>query len=336
MSPGVLDKVLSTLKVKSDPRLLVGIGTSDDAGVYQLSDDTALIQTLDFFTPVVDSPFDFGLIAAANALSDVYAMGGRPITAMNIVCFPSENLPASVLQETLAGGLEKIHESGTILVGGHSVEDAEFKYGLSLTGLVHPDRILTNANCQKNDRLILTKPIGTGILATAIKGKLANQKTIQNLVTMASTLNKYAAEIISQFEPNAATDITGFGLAGHIYEMASAAKMQITLYSEKVPLMDEVLEFARMGMFPAGAYDNKKFFETGVTIHSAVDAIIADLMFDPQTSGGLVVSLSDTKAKDCLKALHDQGIEAQIIGEVAGVVSGETINMPSCGQVIIN
>lgn len=328
--------MVSTLKIKSDPRLLVGIATSDDAGVYQLSDDTALIQTLDFFTPVVDNPFDFGLIAAANALSDVYAMGGRPITAMNIVCFPSEDLPESVLQETLAGGLEKIHEAGTILVGGHSVEDAEFKYGLSLTGLVHPNRILTNANCQKNDRLILTKPIGTGILATAIKGKLANQKIIRNLVNVSATLNKYAADIISEFDPNAATDITGFGLAGHIYEMASAAKMQITLYSESVPLIEDVLDFARMGMFPAGAYNNKEFFKTGVTIHPDVDAVIADLMFDPQTSGGLVVSLSDAKADDCLKALHDQGIEAQIIGEVTGVVSDKTIGRDSCGRVIIN
>lgn len=331
MSPGVLDRIISTLKVKPDPRLIVGFETADDAGVYKISDDTALVQTLDFFTPIVDSPFAFGSIAAANALSDVYAMGGTPLTAMNIVCFPSEELPESVLQETLAGGLEKIHEARATLVGGHSVEDAEYKYGLSVTGVVHPDRILTNANCKKNDRLILTKPIGTGILATAIKGKLGKQKTTRNLVTVAAGLNKYAAEIILKFEPNAVTDITGFGLAGHIYEMASGAKMRITLYSEKVPLIDEVLGFARMGMFPAGAYNNKKFFETGVTIHSDVDAVIADLMFDPQTSGGLMVSLSDAKADDCLNALHDQGIEAQIIGEVAGEISGTD----SCGRVII-
>jgi selenide,water dikinase len=335
LSPGVLDRVVSTLKINPDPQLLVGFETADDAGVYKISDDTALIQTLDFFTPIVDSPFAFGSIAAANALSDVYAMGGRPLTAMNIVCFPSEDLPESVLMETLAGGLEKIHESGTTLVGGHSVEDAEFKYGLSVTGLIHPDRILTNAKTRINDRLILTKPIGTGILATAVKGKLAKKNTIQNLVTVASTLNKYAAEIILKFNPNALTDITGFGLAGHVYEMAAAAKMAITLYAENVPLIEDVLDFARMGMFPAGAYNNKHFFKTGVFIEPGVDAIIADLMFDPQTSGGLVASMGETNAKDCLKALRDQGIDARIIGEVTGAVSGEAFRTDACGRVLI-
>jgi selenide,water dikinase len=327
---------VSTLIVKPDPQLLVGFETSDDAGVYKISDDTALIQTLDFFTPVVDSPFAFGSIAAANALSDVYAMGGRPLTAMNIVCFPSEDLPESVLQETLAGGLEKIHEAGATLVGGHSVEDAEFKYGLSVTGLVHPDRILTNANARKNDRLILTKPIGTGILATAVKGKLAQKNTIQNLVTISSALNKYAAEIILKFNPSAMTDITGFGLAGHVYEMAAAAGMQITIYSENVPLIEDVLDFARMGLFPAGAYNNKKFFETGVSVQPGRDAIIADLMFDPQTSGGLVASMSETNAKDCVNALNDIGIDARIIGEVSEIVSNEASGINNCGRVIIN
>jgi selenide,water dikinase len=327
---------VSTLKVKPDPQLLVGFETADDAGVYKISDDTALIQTLDFFTPIVDSPFAFGSIAAANALSDVYAMGGRPLTAMNIVCFPSEDLPESVLQETLAGGLEKIHEADTTLVGGHSVEDAEFKYGLSLTGIVHPDRIMTNAKARKNDCLILTKPIGTGILATAVKGKLAKKNTIQNLVTVASTLNKYAAEIILKFNPNAMTDITGFGLAGHVFEMAAAAKMNIILYSENVLLIEDVLDFARMGMFPAGAYNNKKFFEARLSVKPGVDPIIADLMFDPQTSGGLVASMSETHARDCVMALNDIGIDARIIGEVAGIVSNETTGTDTCGRVIIN
>lgn len=286
-----------------------------------------MIQTLDFFTPIVDSPFSFGSIAAANALSDVYAMGGRPLTVMNIVCFPSADLPESVLQETLSGGLEKIHEAGASLVGGHSVEDSEFKYGLSVTGIVSPDRVLTNANCQKNDRLILTKPIGTGILATAVKGKIARREDTENLIRVASTLNKHAAEIILKFMPNACTDITGFGLAGHLYEMAVGAKMQITLYANHVPLIDDVLKFARMGMFPAGAYNNKKFFGSGISISSDVDAVLADLMFDPQTSGGLVASLNADRAADCLNALHDQGIDARIIGE-----AGE--NDP-CGRVNI-
>lgn len=327
---------MSTLKIKPDPQLLVGFETADDAGVYRISDDTALIQTLDFLTPIVDSPFAFGSIAAANALSDVYAMGGRPLTAMNIVCFPSEDLPEAVLQETLAGGLEKIHEAGATLLGGHSVEDAEFKYGLSVTGMIHPDRILTNANVRNKDRLILTKPIGTGILATAVKAKLAQKNTIQNLVTISSALNKYAAEIILKFNPNALTDITGFGLAGHVYEMAAAAKMQITIYSENVPLIEDVLDFARMGLFPAGAYNNKKFFKIGVSVEPDVDAIVADLMFDPQTSGGLVASMSETNAKDCVIALNDIGIDARIIGEATGVISNETPGTDACGRVIIN
>lgn len=318
---------MSGLKIKADPRLLVGFETSDDAGVYQLSDDVALIQTLDFLTPVVDSPFDFGRIAAANALSDVYAMGGRPLTAMNIVCFPSQDLPESVLQETLAGGLEKIHESGATLVGGHSVEDAEFKYGLSVTGLVHPDRVLTNAGVRINDRLILTKPIGTGILATAVKGRLASKTTIANLIAVASELNKSASEIISRFSPTACTDVTGFGLAGHVFEMATASHSSITLYADMIPLIADVLAFARMGMFPAGAYNNKKYFESGVTIGTGVDPVIADLLFDPQTSGGLIVSLNPAAAEDCLNALHDQGINARMIGEVS--------DRNACGQVTV-
>lgn len=306
----------------------MGFETADDAGVYKISDDTALIQTLDFFTPIVDSAFAFGTIAAANALSDVYAMGGTPLTAMNIVCFPAKELPESVLQETLAGGLEKIHEAGATLVGGHSVEDAEFKYGLSVTGIIHPDRVLTNASAKVNDCLILTKPIGTGILATAVKGKLAKENTTKNLIRVASELNKYAAEIILKFSPHALTDITGFGLAGHIHEMASAAKIAVIIFSENVPLIDDVLEFARMGMFPAGAYNNRKFFETGVSITPGLDAVMADLMFDPQTSGGLVAALGRKDAADCINALHDRGIDARIIGEVS--------QADSCGRVIIS
>jgi selenide,water dikinase len=307
---------VSTLKVKADPRLIVGLATPDDAGVYQLTDHVALIQTLDFFTPIVDSPYDFGAIAAANALSDVYAMGGQPLTAMNIVCFPSDELPESILKETLAGGLEKIHEAGALLVGGHSVNDAEFKYGLSVTGTVHPDRVITNSGLKIQDRLILTKPIGTGILATAIKGKLAAENAIKNLVAVASSLNKTAAEIMGRFKPSACTDITGFGLAGHLVEMAAASKKKINLYADDIPFIEDVYDLAAMGMFPAGAYHNKKFFEIRTRIASEMDPVLTDLMFDPQTSGGLVISLNKTDALDCLNALHDNGIGARIIGDV--------------------
>jgi len=294
----------------------VGLETPDDAGVYKITDEVALIQTLDFFTPIVDSPYDFGAIAAANALSDVYAMGGNPLTVMNIVCFPVDDLPESVLQETLAGGLDKIHEAGAILIGGHSVDDAEFKYGLSVTGTVHPDRVLTNAGLRVQDRLILTKPIGTGILATAIKGKLAAETAIQNLVAVTSALNKTAAEIMARFNPRACTDITGFGLAGHLVEMAAASKKKIILYADNIPFIDDVYNLAAMGMFPAGAYNNKNFFEARSHIDPKVDPVLADLMFDPQTSGGLIISLKKSTSQDCLSALHDNGIDARIIGDV--------------------
>ncbi len=306
---------------------MVGLETSDDAGVYRLTDDLALIQTLDFFTPIVDSPYDFGKIAAANALSDVYAMGGRPITAMNIVCFPAEDLPESVLKETLAGGLEKIHEAGAILVGGHSVDDVEFKYGLSVSGLVHPKDLLTNAGAVTGDRLILTKPIGTGILSTALKGKLANDASVNQLIQVSSTLNRYAAETAVRFRPSACTDITGFGLAGHVLEMARAAEKEIILYAEALPLIDGVFELASMGLFPAGAYKNKKFCKENVSIAAGIDPVRADLFFDPQTSGGLILSLAKGPAQECLTALHDQGLEGWIIGEVSTDVR--------CGHVTI-
>lgn len=306
---------------------MVGFETSDDAGVYRLSDDVALIQTLDFFTPIVDSPFDFGAIAAANALSDVYAMGGTPITAMNIVCFPSEALPESVLKDTLNGGLSKLHEADVLLAGGHSVEDDEFKYGLSITGIAHPDRILLNKNSKEGDRLILTKPIGTGVLSTAIKGKLADEKTVRRLIDVASTLNKYALDILLKYNPHACTDITGFGLAGHLLEMARGSKKTFILYAEEIPLIEGVYELASMGLFPAGAYNNKKFYGNSVSIAPGFDPIKTDLFFDPQTSGGLVVSLSETNARKCLSDLIDHGIEAKIIGEV--------FIPDSCGKIII-
>ncbi len=318
---------MAKLPVKANSRLIVGMESSDDAGVYRLDDDTALIQTLDFFTPIVDSPYDFGRIAAANSLSDIYAMGGIPVTAMNIVCFPVDDLPESVLKETLEGGLEKINESGAVLVGGHSVDDPEFKYGLSVTGLVHPNRVLTNGGAKLGDRLLLTKPIGTGILATAVKGKLADSATVKRLVDIASDLNRAAAMVAQDFSPNACTDITGFGLAGHLLEMARASGNVFEIEARAVPLIESAVEFGTMGMFPAGAYANKKHFADMVFIDSGVDDILADIMFDPQTSGGLVYALPPSKAADCLKALHDKGIEARLIGVVT-----ET---KSCGQVRI-
>lgn len=318
---------MARLPVRSHPDLLVGMESSDDAGVYRINEDTAIIQSLDFFTPIVDSPYDFGRIAAANALSDIYAMGGQPVTAMNIVCFPADDLPETVLKQTLEGGLDKINESGALLVGGHSVDDAEFKYGLSVTGIVHPEKILTNCGAKTGDILILTKPVGLGVLATAVKGGIADQAALEKMVETSAQLNRKAAEISRRFSPTACTDITGFGLAGHIFEMARAGKKQISLDAKSVPVIPQALEYGEMGMFPAGAYTNKKHFSGEVQIDGSLDDILADLMFDPQTSGGLAVALDPGRAEECLSVMRNEGIEAAIIGEIRG--------HDSCGQVLI-
>lgn len=318
---------MARLPVKSHPDLLVGMESSDDAGVYRINENTAIIQSLDFFTPIVDSPYDFGRIAAANALSDIYAMGGQPVTAMNIVCFPADDLPETVLKQTLEGGLAKINESGALLVGGHSVDDAEFKYGLSVTGIVHPEKILTNCGAKTGDILILTKPLGLGVLATAVKGGIADEAALEKMVETSAQLNRKAAEICCRFSPTACTDITGFGLAGHIFEMARAGKKQISLDAKSVPVIPKALEYGAMGMFPAGAYTNKNHFSDEVQIDGSLDDILADLMFDPQTSGGLAVALDPGQVEECLSVMRNAGIDAAIIGEISG--------HDSCGQVLI-
>ena len=294
----------------------MGIETSDDAGVFKLNKETALIQTLDFLTPVTDSPYEFGQIAAANSLSDVYAMGGKPLTAMNIVCFSQKNLKKEILAETLQGGIDKINEAGAILMGGHSVDDQEFKYGLSITGIVHPDKVITNKGAQVGDVLILTKPIGTGIIATAIKAKLANKKDRKNIFKIMSDLNKKASKIMLKFNISSCTDITGFGLGGHVLEMAKGAKKNIVLYSEKVPIIENAKEFASMGFLPGGAFNNRKFCNPYLNINSGTDKILIDIMFDPQTSGGLIFSLSKNHGQTCLNLMKDNGINACLVGEI--------------------
>ena len=294
----------------------MGFETSDDAGVFKINDSVALIQTLDFLTPVTDSPYEFGQIAAANSLSDVYAMGGKPLTAMNIVCFPSEDLDEDILSETLQGGIDKINEAEATLVGGHSVDDKEFKYGLSVTGLVHPEKFLANKGAETGDVLILTKPVGTGILATAVKAGLADEKSTREMVETMSMLNRYAAEIMVDFKISSCTDVTGFGLAGHLLEMAKGSKKNIALFTEKVPVISSAKEFALMGMVPAGAYKNKKFCSPGISVNPEIDKILLDLMFDPQTSGGLILSMKPGDASSCIDIMKDKGIRAEIIGEV--------------------
>lgn len=245
-------------------------------------------------------------------------MGGRPITAMNIVCFPIEDMPTTVLQEILEGGLEKINESGAVLAGGHSVDDRELKYGLSVTGLIHPDKVLTNCKARVGDHLILTKPIGTGVLAIAIKGKIADQQTIRTLIDVAVTLNKRAAEIMLPFAPSACTDITGFGLAGHLLEMAKGSRKQIHLDTGSISFIPQAVEYATMGLIPAGTYNNRTFCEPNIRVDSSVKQVFSDLIFDPQTSGGLLISIPPKQSGECLKAMKDQGITAAIIGEITG------------------
>ena len=299
----------------------MGRETSDDAGVYRLSAELALVQTVDFITPVVNDPYDFGRIAAANALSDVYAMGGRPLTAMNIVCFPVKDMDKEVLREILRGGLSKVHEAGAALVGGHSVEDPEIKYGLSVTGVVHPDRVLTNAGAKPGDAFILTKPLGTGILATAIKAGLASDEVQRQAIEAMAMLNKKAAEIMGSYSVNSCTDITGFGLLGHALEIATASKVAITLYAERVPLLPEVLDFVQMGLLPAGSFANRNFCAGRIRQVRSIDPMLLDILADAQTSGGLLISLSEKSALDLTNDLRAHGVPCAAVIGLAGAAS---------------
>jgi selenide,water dikinase len=314
---------LKALPVENDPNLLVGRETFDDAGVYRLTSEIALIQTVDFFTPLVDDPSDFGRIAAANALSDVYAMGGRPLMAMNIVCFPVREMDKHILKQILLGGIEKVHEAGALLVGGHSVEDKEIKYGLAVSGIVHPDKILTNARARVGDALILTKPLGTGVLATAIKAGLASPAAEKRVIEVMAALNKSAAEVMASYPVNACTDITGFGLLGHGLEMAVASKVTIAVHAEMVPLLAEALEYVAMGMVPAGSFANRNFCAHQMRQHKAIDPMLLDLLADAQTSGGLLISLPEASAQALLHDLKAHGVtDAAIIGRVSEISEG--------------
>lgn len=317
LAPGVLDKALCGLDLPVDPNLLVGLERADDAGVYRVSDELALVQTLDFFPPMVDDPFSFGQIAAANALSDIYAMGGVPKTAMNIVAFPAKTMDISVLRSIIEGGLDKLREAGVVLVGGHTVEDSELKYGLSVTGYIHPGRILTKKNLRSGDRLILTKPLGTGIIATAIKAGLADQSLIDRITRAMTTLNRVAARTMDDFAVHACTDITGFGFLGHLAEMVVDSGHGVRITAADVPMYSEALEWAAMGLIPGGAYNNMSFRGPFVDFAADVPQRVQDLLFDPQTSGGLLIAVAPDEAEQLVAALRANGIEcAAIVGEV--------------------
>ena len=317
LGPGDLDKALCELPLIQDPNLIVGFEKADDAGVYKITDELALIQTVDFFTPVVDDPYIFGQIAAANALSDVYAMGGKPLTAMNVVCFPIKTLDIGVLKANLRGGLDKLIEAETTLVGGHSVENNEIKYGLSVTGIIHPGKVLTNMSAHIGDYLILTKPLGTGIINTAIKGGMAGKETISMVSNTMVTLNKGASIAMQEVGVSACTDITGFGLLGHLSEMIRGNGFGMIVYAGKVPYFSEAKEFATKGMVPGGTYRNKEFFSQWVRFDSTVPQYLQDIFFDPQTSGGLLISVPREKVDSLLAQLREKNVnEAVIIGEV--------------------
>ncbi len=295
----------------------MGLERADDAGVYKLSEELAIVQTIDFFTPVVDDPYAFGQIAVANALSDVYAKGGKPLTAMNVVCFPSKTMDISILRDILRGGLEKMREASVVLVGGHSVDDEELKYGLSVTGTIHPRRVVTKAGAKAGDKLILTKPLGTGIITTALKGAMADAETIAKVTKYMGTLNKNASESMQEVGVNACTDITGFGLLGHACEMVQNSDIGMMIYAAAVPIFPEAIEFARMGLVPGGTQRNREFRSTMVELASELPNYMSDVLFDPQTSGGLLISVSAARAGVLLARLHEVGVaEAAVIGEV--------------------
>lgn len=326
MPPGDLDRALCGLEIPTNPNVIVGLDRADDAGVYRISDELAIIQTVDFFTPIVDDPYDFGQIAAANALSDIYAMGGVPKTAMNLVGFPLEEMDISILRQVIQGGLDKMKEADVVLVGGHSVADLELKYGLAATGFVHPQKVLTKKALQPGDRLLLTKPLGTGVVNTAIKGGIAPEAVVVAVTRLMAALNKTAAEVMTRFPVHACTDVTGFGLLGHLAEMIAGSGCGLRLESQRIPILPEAREYAAMGLLPAGAFKNKEFRLRMVGFAPTVDPIVQDLLFDPQTSGGLVISVDHGSAAALLQALKDSGVsESAMIGEV--VAGGEKIRI---------
>ncbi len=300
--------------------------TLDDAGVYRLSDDLAIIQTVDFFTPIVDDPYAFGQIAVANALSDVYAMGGKPLTAMNIVCFPINSMDITILESILRGGVDKMREAGVVLVGGHTVDDIELKYGLSVTGTVHPGKLVTNAGAKAGDKLILTKPLGTGIINTAIKAGMVSEELAGKVTECMISLNKEASELMQETGVDACTDITGFGLLGHSVQLAEGSQVGLEFHLASIPYFPEVEGLAEQGLCPGGSLRNKDYYQDKVEFVGEVPEHVRDVLFDAQTSGGLLICLEAGKAELLLERLKQAGItDAAIVGEVTGEPKGKIL-----------
>jgi selenide, water dikinase len=307
--------VLGKLARQHDPNVLVGFDHADDAGVYRIAPTTALVQTVDFFTPMVDDPYTFGQIAATNSLSDVYAMGGSPISSLALVCFP-EKADLAVLERILAGGLSKMIEAGCSVIGGHSVRDEEMKFGYSVTGLIDPARVLTNGGAKPGDRLIFTKALGTGVISTAIKKQAAKPEWIEAAVTSMTTLNKKAAEVAGQFAVHAMTDVTGFGLVGHAREIALASNASLRLHANRIPLLEGALECVRAGHIPGGLKANREFAECVVGYEDGIGEDVKTILFDPQTAGGLLISVVSEDAAELNRALRAAEVPAAEVGEV--------------------
>lgn len=322
---GVLARLLSDIKVHTDPRLLVGFDKSDDASVYKISDDLAIVQTVDFFPPIADEPYIYGAIAATNALSDVYAMGGEPKLAQNIMAVP-EKMSSETVHEILRGGYDKVYEAGALITGGHSVFDDEPKYGLAVTGFVHPDHVLTNAGAKPGDVLIFTKPLGIGILSTAMKADLITEKSRHQAYELMMTLNKTARDIMVKYKVHACTDVTGFGFLGHLLEMAQGSDVTAVVHVENIDLIDEALEFARIGILPAGMYRNRNFAQEMVD-EGAIELAVLDMLYDPQTSGGLLMAVDPSDAEQLYEELKGAVPSAQRIGKMETYNSGKRIRL---------
>lgn len=312
---GTLSQLLDGFKTHYDPRLIVGYDKSDDASVYLLDNENALIQTTDFFPPIVDDPYLYGQIAAANALSDVYAMGGEPKLALNIMCI-ADSMDKATVTEILRGGYDKVYEAGAIITGGHTISGAEPIYGLAVSGFVHPKKVLTNSGAKEGDVLILTKPLGVGIITTAAKADLVEPSLLNRLYLQMATLNKTARDIMVRFDVHSCTDVTGFSLLGHGYEMAQGSGCSIIFHANEIPYHIEAYEFAEMGFIPAGAYRNRDFASKGVKVSAAISRAMTDICYDPQTSGGLLIAITPKDATTCLSTMHESGLDARIVGEV--------------------
>lgn len=316
MGPGDLNKAVCGLPVRQDPNVIVGLDSPDDAGVYRLSEDLAIIQTVDFITPIVDDPFTFGQIAAANSLSDVYAMGGQPVTAMNVACFPKKTMDISVLRSVLLGGLDRMNEAGVALLGGHTVEDPELKYGLSVTGTINPKSILTKGGAIPGDMLVLTKPLGTGIVSTASKAGASVADAMAAAISSMTALNSVASRLARELGAHACTDITGFGLLGHAAEMMELSGVGMQVEWNTVPFLPRVEELVRAGFIPGGTGRNKEYRAAQVSFLAGAD-YAPDVLFDPQTSGGLLIAIPQKSAEHLVERLHGEGVAAAaIIGAV--------------------